>query len=125
MGYFDEDGYLFLTGRSAELIISGGVNVYPQDVDNELLKHPAVLDVCTIGVPNDEWGEEVKSVVQLKPGFTPSDELSDELIAWAKERLPHFKCPRSIDYADDLPRLPSGKIQRRVVRQPYWEGRVG
>ena len=84
-----------------------------------------MLDVCTIGVPNDEWGEEVKSVVQLKPGFTPSDELSDELIAWAKERLPHFKCPRSIDYADDLPRLPSGKIQRRVVRQPYWEGRVG
>jgi long-chain acyl-CoA synthetase len=125
MGYFDEDGYLFLTGRSAELIISGGVNIYPQDVDNELLKHPAVLDVCTIGAPNEEWGEEVKSVVQLKPGFTPSDELTDELIAWAKERLPHFKCPRSIDYVDDLPRLPSGKIQRRVVRQPYWKGRAG
>ena len=72
MGYFDEDGYLFLTGRSAELIISGGVNIYPQEVDNELMKHPAVLDVCTIGVPNEEWGEEVKSVVQLRPGFSPS-----------------------------------------------------
>ncbi len=76
MGYFDEDGYLFLTGRSAELIISGGVNIYPQEVDNELMKHPAVLDVCTIGVPNDEWGEEVKSVVQLRPGFSPSPELT-------------------------------------------------
>jgi long-chain acyl-CoA synthetase len=125
MGYFDEDGYLFLTGRSAELIISGGVNIYPQDVDNELLKHPAVLDVCTIGVPNEEWGEEVKSVVQLRPGYVASDELSAELIGWAKAHLAHFKCPRSIDYSVDLPRLPSGKIQRRLVRQPYWKGRIG
>jgi long-chain acyl-CoA synthetase len=123
MGYFDEDGYLFLTGRSAELIISGGVNIYPQEVDNELLKHPAVLDVCTIGAPNDEWGEEVKSVVQLRPGFEPSEQLSQELLAWARERLAHFKCPRTIDYSTDLPRLPSGKIQRRTVREPYWQGR--
>ena len=123
MGYFDDDGYLFLTGRSAELIISGGVNIYPQEVDNELMKHPAVLDVCTIGAPNDEWGEEVKSVVQLRPGFSASPELTAELMAWARERLAHFKCPRSIDYSNDLPRLPSGKIQRRVVREPYWQGR--
>jgi long-chain acyl-CoA synthetase len=123
MGYFDEDGYLFLTGRSAELIISGGVNIYPQEVDNELMKHPAVLDVCTIGVPNDEWGEEVKSVVQLRPGFAQSPELTGQLMAWARERLASFKCPRSIDYSTDLPRLPSGKIQRRVVREPYWQGR--
>jgi len=123
MGYFDADGYLFLTGRSAELIISGGVNIYPQEVDNELLKHPAVLDVCTIGVPNDEWGEEVKSVVQLRLGYEPSPELTAELMAWARERLAHFKCPRSIDYSSDLPRLPSGKIQRRTVREPYWQGR--
>src|SRR4029077_5354950 len=88
MGYADEDGYLFLTGRSAELIISGGVNIYPQEVDNELMKHPAVLDVCTIGAPNDEWGEEVKSVVQLRPGFSPSPELTAELMGWARERLP-------------------------------------
>jgi long-chain acyl-CoA synthetase len=122
LGYFDEDGYLFLTGRSAELIISGGVNIYPQEVDNELLKHPAVLDACTIGVPNEEWGEEVKSVVQLRPGFTPSEALTAELMRWAKDRLAHFKCPRSIDYSTDLPRLPSGKIQRRLVREPYWAG---
>jgi long-chain acyl-CoA synthetase len=119
MGYFDEDGYLFLTGRSAELIISGGVNIYPQEVDNELLKHPAVLDVCTIGVPNEEFGEEVKSVVQLRPGFESSAALSQELIAWTRARLAHFKCPRSIDYRDDLPRLPSGKIQRRLVREQF------
>lgn len=123
MGYFDEDGYLFLTGRSAELIISGGVNIYPQEVDSELHKHEAVLDVCTIGVPNDEWGEEVKSVVQLNPGYHASHALSEELINWARERLANFKCPRSIDYVVELPRSAAGKIQRRVVRQPYWEDR--
>lgn len=122
MGYFDADGYLFLTGRSAELIISGGVNIYPQEVDSELLKHPAVQDVCTVGVPDDEWGEAVRSVVQLKSGIAASDELSEELIAWAKARLANFKCPRQIDYAAELPRSEAGKIQRRVVREPYWEG---
>ena len=122
MGYFDEDGYLFLTGRSAELIISGGVNIYPQEVDSELHKHPAVFDVCTIGVPNEEWGEEVKSVVQLEPGVKPSPELTEELIQWARDRLANFKCPRSIDYAVELPRSAAGKIQRKIVRAPYWEG---
>jgi long-chain acyl-CoA synthetase len=121
MGYFDEDGYLFLTGRSAELIISGGVNIYPQEVDSELLKHAAVHDVCTIGVPNDEWGEEVRSVVQLQPGYEPTPELSEELIAWTRDRLANFKCPRKIDYVAELPRSAAGKIQRRVVREPYWE----
>lgn len=121
MGYFDEDGYLFLTGRSAELIISGGVNIYPQEVDSELLKHPAVLDVCTIGVPNDEWGEEVKSVVQLQADITPEPALTDALLEWVRARLAHFKCPRTIDYVHELPRSAAGKIQRRVVRTPYWE----
>ncbi len=123
MGYFDEDGYLFLTGRTADLIISGGVNIYPQEVDNELMKHAAVLDACTVGVPNDEWGEEVKSVVQLNEGHTPSEELSAELITFAREHLASFKCPRSIDYVAELPRSAAGKIQRRVVREPYWAGR--
>lgn len=123
MGYFDEDGYLFLTGRTAELIISGGVNIYPQEVDNEVMQHPAVHDVCSIGVPNEEWGEEVKSVVQLNEGHEPSDELAEDLKKFARERLPGFKCPKTIDFALDLPRLPTGKIQRRVVRAPYWEGR--
>ena len=124
MGYFDEDGYLFLTGRTAELIISGGVNIYPQEIDSELLKHPAVLDVCTIGVPSEEWGEEVKSVVQLRPGHAPGAALASELIDFVRGRLAPFKCPRSIDFVDDLPRLPSGKIQRRIVREPYWAGRA-
>ena len=124
MGYFDADGYLFLNGRSAETIISGGVNIYPQEIDAEILKHPAVLDVCTVGVPNEEWGEEVKSVVQLEPGVAPSDELAHELIAFARSRLPGFKTPRSIEFVADLPRLPSGKIQRRLVRAKYWAGRA-
>ena len=121
MGYFDEDGYLFLTGRSAELIISGGVNIYPQEVDSELLKHPDVLDVCTIGVPNEEWGEEVKSVVQLQAGVAPDQTLTAALMAWTRARLAHFKCPRTIDYVDELPRSAAGKIQRRLVRATYWE----
>jgi long-chain acyl-CoA synthetase len=123
MGYLDEDGYLFLNGRSAETIISGGVNIYPQEIDAELLHHPAVHDVCTVGVPNEEWGEEVKSVVQLAPGVQASPALAADLIAFARARLPGFKVPRSIDFVDDLPRLPSGKIQRRLVRAPYWAGR--
>ena len=123
MGYLDDDGYLFLNGRNAETIISGGVNIYPQEIDAELLKHPGVVDVCTVGVPNAEWGEEVKSVVQLKAGEVGSAALAQELIAFARSRLPGFKTPRSIDFVSDLPRLPSGKIQRRLVRAPYWAGR--
>jgi len=123
MGYFDEDEYLFLTGRSAETIISGGVNIYPQETDDVLLKHPAVADICTVGVPNEEWGEEVKSVIMLEDGIEATDELTEELIHFAREGLPAFKAPRTIDFVKDLPRLPSGKIQRRLVRNPYWEGR--
>ena len=123
MGYFDADGYLFLTGRSAETIISGGVNIYPQESDDILLKHPAVADVCTVGVPNEEWGEEVKSIVQVAQGLEADEVLVAELIAFVREHLAAFKCPKSIDFIVDLPRLPSGKIQRRLVRAPYWEGR--
>ena len=123
MGYFDADGYLFLTGRSAETIISGGVNIYPQETDDVLLRHPAVADVCTIGIPSEEWGEDVKSVVMLKPGIAPDQGTVAELIAFVREHLPAFKSPRTIDFTDDLPRLPSGKIQRRLVREPYWAGR--
>jgi len=119
MGYFDDDGYLFLTGRSAELIISGGVNIYPQEIDSVIIQHPAVLDLCTVGIPNDEWGEEVLTVVQLNPGFTAGVELSEELTQWARDHLAHYKCPKRILYTDDLPRLPSGKIQRRHVRDEY------
>jgi long-chain acyl-CoA synthetase len=123
MGYFDDDGYLFLTGRNAETIISGGVNIYPQETDDVLLKHAAVGDVCTVGIPSEEWGEEVRSVVMLKSPTEDNAAVVQELIAFCRDHLPHFKCPRSIDIVDELPRLPSGKIQRKVVRAPYWEGR--
>ena len=123
MGYFDEDGYLFLTGRTAELIISGGVNIYPQEVDSALMQHPAVHEVCTIGVPNDEWGEEAKSVIQLTSEITPSQQLMNDLMTFARKNIAGYKCPRSIDFADELPRLPTGKIQRRLVREPYWADR--
>jgi long-chain acyl-CoA synthetase len=119
LGRVDEDDYLFLTGRSAELIISGGVNIYPAEVDAILLRHPAVSDVATIGIPNDEWGEEVKAVVQVDEGVIASEGLAMELLAFAREHLAHYKCPRSLDFAEALPRLDSGKIQRGKVRDRY------
>ena len=123
MGYLDEDGYLFLTGRSAETIIAGGVNIYPQEIDDVLNRHPAVYEVCTIGVPNEDWGESVKAVVEVQPGFQSSDELADQLLHFCREHLPDYKRPRSIDFAIDLPRMPTGKIQRHKVRARYWEDR--
>ena len=123
MGYFDADGFLFLNGRSAETIISAGVNIYPQEIDTELMQHPAVLDVCTVGVPSEEWGESVLAVVQLCEGVSESETLIAELLEFVKPRLAAFKLPRSIDFVEELPRLPSGKIQRGLVRKKYWLGR--
>ncbi|MEO8811543.1 MAG: AMP-binding protein [Caulobacteraceae bacterium] len=123
VGYLDDDDYLFLTGRTAECIISGGVNIYPQEIDNEIIEHPAVEDSCVIGVPNPEWGEEVKAVVTLHPGREPSQALADEILAFARSRLAGYKAPRSLDFAAELPRSPAGKIQRGKVRAPYWAGR--
>lgn len=122
MGYLDDDGFLYLTGRSAEVIISGGVNIYPVEIDQEVLEHPAVYDVAVVGVPNEEWGEEIKAVVQLNEGIEPTAALAAEIVAFAAERLPGYKRPRSVDFTDDLPRMPSGKIVRRTVRDRYWQG---
>jgi long-chain acyl-CoA synthetase len=124
VGYFDEDGYLFLTGRNAETIISGGVNIYPQEVDNELIKHEAVADSSTVGVPHDEWGEQVKAVIMLREGYEPTPDLAQEILAHARSSLPAFKVPRSVDFVTELPRSEAGKIQRNKVRAPYWEGRA-
>ena len=124
MGYVDEDGYLFLTGRTAECIISGGVNIYPQEVDNELVAHPAVRETCTIGVPSDEWGEEVRAVVALHEGYEPTPEMAKELLDFIRPRLAGYKMPRKVDFADDIPRSEAGKVQRRQVRAPYWAGRT-
>jgi len=120
MGWMDDEGYLFLSGRTAELIISGGVNIYPAEIDAVLLEHPAVADVACVGVPDEEWGEEVKAVVEVRNGFAASRELELELIEYARSRLAHFKCPRSVDFVDDLPRFETGKIYRRLVRDRYW-----
>jgi long-chain acyl-CoA synthetase len=120
MGYADDDGYLFLTGRTAELIISGGVNIYPAEIDAVLLEHPAVRDVASVGVPNEEWGEEVKAVVEVRDGFAADDALAAELITFCRDRLAHFKCPHTVDFVDDLPRFETGKIYRRLVRDRYW-----
>ena len=121
-GYLDEDGYLFLTGRTSEVIISGGVNIYPAEVDDVLHKHPAVADVACVGVPNEEFGEEVKAVVVLRQGHEPTGALGSELIAYCRDHLAHYKCPRSVDFVESLPRSEAGKIYRRKVRAPYWEG---
>ena len=119
VGRLDADGFLFLTDRSANLIITGGVNVYPAEVDAVLVLHPAVADVATIGVPNEEWGEEVLAVVELAPGVAPSSALADELAAFARARLAHFKCPRRIDFVDHLPREDNGKLYKRRLRDEY------
>ncbi|HLF99846.1 MAG TPA: AMP-binding protein [Acidimicrobiia bacterium] len=118
-GYLDADGYLFLTGRTAEVIISGGVNIYPAEVDAVLLMHDAVADAAVVGVPHDEWGEEVKAVVELKAGHDPSDGLAEDLMAFCRDRLAHFKCPRSVDFVGELPRSPAGKVLRTRVRDGY------
>ena len=118
-GYLDDDGYLFLTGRIAELIISGGVNIYPAEVDAVLLGHPAVGDVGTIGVPDEDWGENVVAVVELKDGQSPSPELAAELIEWCRGRLAHFKCPRAVEFVAELPRHDNGKLYRGKLRQMF------
>jgi long-chain acyl-CoA synthetase len=119
LGYVDDDGYLFLTDRSANLIISGGVNVYPAEIESVLLTHPAIADVGVIGVPNAEWGEEVKAVATLRPGHAGSPQLSTELIEYCRARLAHFKCPRSVDFVDELPRYDNGKLYKHKLRESY------
>jgi acyl-CoA synthetase (AMP-forming)/AMP-acid ligase II len=122
VGHLDHDGYLYLTDRKSYMIISGGVNIYPQETENLLATHPAVLDVAVIGVPNEDLGEEVKAVVQPVDPSTGGPELERELITFCRVNLAHFKCPRSIDFVDQLPRLPTGKLYKRLLRDRYWEG---
>lgn len=122
MGYTDEDGFLYLTDRTSFMIISGGVNIYPQESENLLITHPKVADAAVFGVPNEDLGEEVKAVVQLLPGIKPGPELEQELIAFCAAHLARQKCPRSVDFTDQLPRLPTGKLYKRTLRDPYWSG---
>src|SRR5690606_29237551 len=110
VGYLDEDGYLYLTDRLSNTIVSGGANIYPQETENRLLLHPAVQDAAVIGVPNEEFGEEVKAVVQLVDPAQASEELAAELIAFCREGISHVKCPRSVDFVTDMPRTETGKL---------------
>ncbi|MCA9511433.1 MAG: AMP-binding protein [Myxococcales bacterium] len=123
MGSVDADGYVFLADRKSNMIISGGVNIYPAEIEQVLVAHPAVADVAVFGVPDDEWGESVKAAVELAPGFAPSPDLEREIVAFAAERLARYKLPRSVDFERELPRHPSGKLYVRRLKERYWAGR--
>ncbi|WP_326833736.1 acyl-CoA synthetase [Amycolatopsis rhabdoformis] len=121
IGHLDPDGYLYLHDRAADLIISGGVNIYPAEIEGELVMHPKIADVAVFGVPHEDWGEEIKAVVQPAPGVSPSAALTSELLAFAATRLARFKLPRSVDYLEELPRDPNGKLYKRRLRERYVE----
>jgi fatty-acyl-CoA synthase len=121
-GYLDEDGYLYLTDRTAHMIISGGVNIYPQEAENVLSCHPAVADVAVIGVPDDEMGEAVKAVVHPVDPTSAGPGLAAELLTYCRAELATYKCPRTLEFVDELPRDPSGKLHKRVLRERYWSG---
>ncbi|MGB5093099.1 MAG: acyl-CoA synthetase, partial [Parvibaculum sp.] len=123
IGRVDEEGYLYLTDRKAFMIISGGVNVYPQEAENLLIMHPRVADVAVIGVPNEDFGEEVKAVVQPVNWADATPAFAQELMDYCKSQLSAIKCPRSIDFDQELPRHPTGKLYKRLIRDRYWGNR--
>jgi long-chain acyl-CoA synthetase len=122
IGYLDDEGYLFLCDRKSDMIISGGVNIYPAEIEGELAAHGMVADVAVFGIPHPDWGEEVKAVVELADGVPADDATVDELRDWCAQRLAKFKIPRTFDFSDALPRDPNGKLYKRQLRDPYWEG---
>jgi len=122
-GLLDEDDYLFLKDRKSDMIISGGVNIYPAEIEGTLLTFPKIGDVAVFGIPNEDWGEEIKAVVQPAEGVDADDGLRDEILAFCRENLAGYKRPKSIDFVPELPRDPSGKLFKRRLRDPYWEGR--
>ena len=124
IGYLDADGYLYLCDRKSDMIISGGVNIYPAEIEAALSGHPAVADVAVFGIPHDDWGEEIKAVVQPAAGVAPGPALTAELLDYLGQRVARFKLPRTIDYIAELPRDPNGKLYKRRLRDPYWSGRA-
>lgn len=120
VGYLDEEGFLYLTDRKSYMIISGGVNIYPQEAENILVSHPRVMDVAVFGIPNEDFGEEVKAVVQPKDFNDAGPELAEELLEYCRSQLSHIKCPRSVDFEKELPRHPTGKLYKRLLKDRYW-----
>ena len=123
IGYLNDDGYLFLCDRKIDMIISGGVNIYPTEVEAVLLTHPKVADVAVFGIPNEDWGEEVKAVIEPAAGVEPAPELAEEIMTFCQQHAAKYKCPKSIDFIDVMPRDPNGKLYKRKLRDPYWKGR--
>jgi long-chain acyl-CoA synthetase len=121
IGYLDADGYLFLCDRKADMIISGGVNIYPAEVEAEIIMHARVADVAVFGVPDDDWGERVLAVVQPAAGERPGPELAEDILASLDGKLARLKWPAAIDFTGELPRDPSGKLLKRRLREPYWQ----
>ncbi|HEX9832002.1 MAG TPA: acyl-CoA synthetase, partial [Mycobacterium sp.] len=119
VGYVDAEGYLYLTDRKANMIISGGVNIYPQEAENMLITHPKVLDAAVFGIPDDEMGQSVKGVVQTVDPADAGEEFGDELLAWLRERLAHYKCPRSISFEAQMPRTETGKMFKQELINKY------
>ncbi len=122
VGYLDADGWLFLSDRKNDMIISGGANIYPAEIESVLIMHPAVADVAVFGIPHPDWGEEVKAVVEPVEGATGGPDLEAEILAWSADKLAKYKTPRSVDFVAELPRDPNGKLYKRRLRDPYWEG---
>jgi len=122
IGYFDDAGYLYLSDRKIDMIISGGVNIYPAEIEAVLLAHPAVEDAAVFGIPNEEFGEEVKAAVTLRAGHEPAESLTADLIAHCRAHLASYKAPRSIDYETEMPRHETGKLYKRLLRDRYWQG---
>ncbi len=123
IGRVDAEGWVYLADRQSHTIISGGVNIYPAEIESVLHEHPAVADVAVFGIPDDDWGESVKAAIELRAGFAASDALAGEILRWSRDRLAGYKVPRSIDFEAALPRHASGKLYLRKLRDPYWAGR--
>jgi long-chain acyl-CoA synthetase len=123
VGYLNEEGYLFLCDRKIDMIISGGANIYPAEIESVLLTHPKVGDAAAFGIPNEDWGEEVKAAIEPAPGVEAGPALAAEILAYCQERLAKYKCPKTIDFVAEMPRDPNGKLYKRKLRDPYWQGR--
>ncbi|MEQ8839889.1 MAG: acyl-CoA synthetase [Acidimicrobiales bacterium] len=125
IGYLDDDGFLFLNDRANDMIIAGGVNIYPAEIEGALVQHEAVGDVAVFGIPNEDTGEEIKAVIELREGWEPTDETTETIMEWLRGQVAKQKLPRSIDYTTEMPRDPNGKLYKRRLKDPYWEGRDG